>query len=585
LTDQKDKPVLDVQTLEKLLEAAYVLQEHSREMQAVGESLDLQSEQLRQEELVTQAALQKAQGGPGKRPDSHGDYTLTLAEIVEAQHQIQMRHLELDEAMGLVAERTAKITHANGAGIGILNGKKVQYGAGCGPTALQVGTEIPLETAACAACFRTGQVVRSENFNPEFLFDPEPIRKRGIESLIAVPIYHDGKIVGALEVYFEQANGFVEQDLHTCQLMAGLVTEAFARDAEVSWKKSLAVERNTMLEALEKLKPNLAALAHTHSAGAPDLSTTAPAAAVAAQSAVCRKCGTDLGAEERFCGKCGASRVSDGQRSNLQNKLASAWNVQVASAAASPQPPLNGSSRQPQKSATLDATFGQRTQHAGFAGDRLPDDFELLPLDLADLGLASDDTLGVSPPGSENPYAASAGPQLEKNEIEGTALVKAQGEAGTWTSASSAKDFLEALAMTRQPGGLRRFWNARRGDFYLAIAIILVAIALRWGIWSDHSVGASGTGTAIGSSHTRKPAPDAELSPFDKLLISLGLAEAPEAPEYKGNPDTQVWEDLHTALYYCPGSDLYGKTMKGKFTSQRAAQLDQFEPAYRKACD
>jgi hypothetical protein len=68
-------------------------------------------------------------------------------------------------------------------------------------------------------------------------------------------------------------------------------------------------------------------------------------------------------------------------------------------------------------------------------------------------------------------------------------------------------------------------------------------------------------------------------------LISLGLAEAPEAPEYKGNPATQVWVDLQTALYYCPGSDLYGKTIKGKFTSQRDALLDQFEPADRKGCD
>jgi len=63
------------------------------------------------------------------------------------------------------------------------------------------------------------------------------------------------------------------------------------------------------------------------------------------------------------------------------------------------------------------------------------------------------------------------------------------------------------------------------------------------------------------------------------------LAEAPEPPEYKGNPQTQVWVDLHTALYYCPGTDLYGKTPKGKFTTQRDAQLDQFEPAYEKACD
>jgi hypothetical protein len=51
-----------------------------------------------------------------------------------------------------------------------------------------------------------------------------------------------------------------------------------------------------------------------------------------------------------------------------------------------------------------------------------------------------------------------------------------------------------------------------------------------------------------------------------------------------GNPDTEVWVDVHTALYHCPGSELYGKTPDGRMTTQRDAQQDQFEPANRKAC-
>ncbi len=101
-------------------------------------------------------------------------------------------------------------------------------------------------------------------------------------------------------------------------------------------------------------------------------------------------------------------------------------------------------------------------------------------------------------------------------------------------------------------------------------------------------MGATAGGTSVSASASRhkQPSPDADLSLFDKLLIGLGLAEAPdETPEYKGNPDTQVWVDLHTALYYCPGTDLYGKTPKGRVSSQRQAQLDQFEPANRKPCD
>jgi len=52
-----------------------------------------------------------------------------------------------------------------------------------------------------------------------------------------------------------------------------------------------------------------------------------------------------------------------------------------------------------------------------------------------------------------------------------------------------------------------------------------------------------------------------------------------------GNPNTKVWVDVHTALYYCPGADLYGKTADGKYTSQLDAQRDNFRPSTLKACD
>ena len=87
--------------------------------------------------------------------------------------------------------------------------------------------------------------------------------------------------------------------------------------------------------------------------------------------------------------------------------------------------------------------------------------------------------------------------------------------------------------------------------------------------------------THFPSKHSPRP----NLSLFEKMLVNLGLAEAPPTPVYLGNPNARVWVDLHTALYYCSGSDLYGKTPGGKFTTQRDAQLDQFEPAARKNCD
>ncbi len=69
------------------------------------------------------------------------------------------------------------------------------------------------------------------------------------------------------------------------------------------------------------------------------------------------------------------------------------------------------------------------------------------------------------------------------------------------------------------------------------------------------------------------------------MLVDVGLAVPPPAPEYKGNPNVNVWVDLNTGLYYCPGTALYGTTAKGKYSLQADAQQDQFEPAARTPCD
>src|ERR1700722_6328861 len=96
VTDEKNKPVLDERTFDKLLRAAYVLQEHNRKMRELEERIETQSEGLREQERqsATPAPFPgKTEGEESSRSD--GDYTLTLAEIVEAQRQIQVRHLEL----------------------------------------------------------------------------------------------------------------------------------------------------------------------------------------------------------------------------------------------------------------------------------------------------------------------------------------------------------------------------------------------------------------------------------------------------------------------------------------------------------
>lgn len=580
VSEDKPRPNLDEQAFEKLLEAAYVLQEHNRQLRAMEARLELQSEQLRQkDEAEAQAALLQSMQRPRAVPEQQEpapDYTLTLAQIVEAQHQIQIRHLQADDALAVVAERVTRITGASGAGIAILEGKTIRYHAGFGPSALPVGDEISLEKAICAMCVRTGQVLRTPDVNTEFLFDPELCHPRHIESLVAVPVYHDGNIVGALELYFDVPKGFAEQDIHTCQLMAGLITEAIGRKAESALKKSMAEERSSMMAAIDRLRPSLQPLASESEAigsqGASDLNTATVA---------CPQCGNSLLSAEQFCGRCGTPLAGESEidPSSLQSKAASAWRMpqsdqKVSPSAADADP---STERSEGIGARLNASDHELNLPEFVTGGNFDGD---IPLMAAPSSFKEGEKTAASPAPESN--AEDAEQDLAPSAV---ALAKADREDMAWTSAARARDFLEGLSGQKTPGALARFWQSRRGDFYLVIAVLFVAAVIRWGVFSSDPVGATGGTGATATSSQRKPAADANLSTWDKLLVGLGVAEAPETPEYKGNPDTQVWVDLHTALYYCPGSELYGKTPKGKFSSQRDAQLDQFESASRKVCD
>ena len=570
----KNKPVFDEQALSKLLEAAYVLQEHNRELQAMGRRVKRSNSPAERAQPIPARVSQSA-------PAPEGDYTPILAQVVETQQRIQANHLGLDDTIALVAQRVMEIARASGAAIGLLDSGRIRYKAASGSVTLPVGTEISAEKAFCAACLCSGQVMRCEDVDLEFLLDVEECQRRGIHSMIAVPVYQADGVAGGLEVYYDRKRGFTEHDVHTCQLMAGLVTEALAHGGELARNESRASDRPIMLEALEKLKPDLAALVDGSEGKKSNLKTAHAATAASVTAFLCRNCGHEMLAKEHFCGQCGSPRAA-GDEPPSPSEMGSLWRIQEALKKNATQVPANGSSP-----ATLNDS------QTSWPEKKLPESFEE---EMAERFMAPGLRIQEATLSKESPDSAESAqiedaarsilavPPETDDEREGAEQMPLRSQpVADWSSAAAARTFLEHVAGQR-PNAWTRFWNDRRGDVYLAIAVILVACAIRWGIWSSHSVSATGTPSAAAAVH-RKPAPEDDLSLFDRMLVKLGLAEAPEPSESKGNPETQVWVDLKTALYYCPGTDLYGKTPKGKFTTQRDAQLDQFEPAYRKACN
>lgn len=514
--DAVEKPFLDEDAFQQLLAAAYVLQQQN----------DFEKLQQR-----LAPSLPKPRANPEK----------TLAVIAETQHLLRTQSYDRTAAANLIAERLQKIIHAQGVAIALAHDDKMEYCAALGSTSSLAGSSIPLPA-------ESGDVPSATDADPAISWKAALAwdQPAGEHNSIALPLRFDGKVAGILEVRFKNADAINQHEVHICQLMAGLMIEALARSADLEWKQALAAERANMVEALERIQPQLERLAAktpdaTASNSTESASTETPAqlqeellAPHPAQAAdLCYECGYKFGPGERFCGKCGKPRPTNSALKNLQDTTSSGAIIQRGAGA-------NGRS----SSATA-----QLHSAAGFQ-----------PGEPTDADTAGDEALALVPAEEDLDTSARTKPLTIRGFNYETD--------SPWSSSRKTRLWLESL----QPDTPARRWIDRyRANLYVVVAVALLMIAI-WGIRSPVPA-------------PSKNPPPPTLSLFDEILVDLGVAEAPPAPVYSGNPSAQVWVDMHTALYYCAGSDLYGKTPGGKYTTQRDAQLDQFQPAAQHTCN
>lgn len=536
-------PVLDEATFQKLLAAAYVLQEHHDRTREAN-PVETKSE----------------------NPDADAD-TSILAQIVETQHEIQTSHLDLASTANLVVQRILKITGAQGAALGILEDDNFVYHTGRGILARQVGQSMRPEATLSSSTLHHGVILRCIDAGTDFRVNPEITKRLGIGSLISVPIFHDGRIGGALELVFAKKDAFHDQDVRTCQLMAGLVTETLTRTTEEDWRKGLAAERASMLEVLEKIKPQLARLASAPQAA---LAKAEPEPVDNLEKATCQHCGSELAAGETFCVSCGTFRPSSAH-SDLQSKWATLWNLKNAS----------------QSQGSTPAGDSVLKDSASVAWDSLPtqESQETPEASLPQLSGAVSTETESSPNASTPPEVGpSVPPPAQPSVPEPT-----KAEPRVWfRSIAVSPPAVQLRGFLKKSSG---FALRHRGDLAMAASFVLFLITIIWAVSSDHPTTSADSGNPAATANAptkpkkKQAPPPPKLSMWEEFLVNIGLAEPPSAPSYSGNPNIPVWVDVHTALYYCPGSDLYGKTPQGKIASQHDAQLDQFEPASRKVCD
>jgi hypothetical protein len=527
---------MDAESFEKLLEAAFVVQEERANAWA---------------KLVADDAQR-------------------LSQIVEVQHQILTQNLELKSALNLVVERTRKITDAQAVAIATLEKDELTYRAATGRAAAWVGQRLLVEFSPSAECVRTGKVLRhlSEDHSAPSNGEGLPL---GMASFMAIPVFRDGKVVGSLEILFSQANELAERDVRTGQLMAGLVAQVLARDAEREWKEAMAVERATLLEALDKIKPQLEKLA---------------AAQGKAES------GSDNSGS--VFSSMGKHLLSQQQRVPANGGIAPEPEEDDILSTAGTNEPLSVEERRVFDNWLQSMAWEQPGSVAAHRSEEPPAEAGKWGMDqwpgagehdLADAGSTPRNAVPAKAYGAadsdDRPSERELYPWEDHPQESGAqSLSIIPADIDDYSAPERAETrHAQGLAEKLQWQNLLAFCRARWGDVALSFAGLLCAGVIVWAIIAPPITPAPHP--AKGAAAQQEP----ELSFFEKMLVGLGLAEAPPPPTYTGNPRTRVWIDTRTALYYCPGQQFYGNTPEGRYSSQIQAQRDQFEPAFRRACD
>jgi len=518
----KRKPALDQASFQQVLAAAYVVQQHNDNL---------------------------------RRQDPRLDSEWILTQVAETQSLLRAGGLDRKTATKLICDRLRAMTDSAGVSLSLTNDGILKCVAESGTAAKVSGNSIASHSLVATERLRNGRVFQSADAQKDIRLDLAACQEINVRALLAVPIQQRGEIAGLIEVRWSRPDGFHESDVHTCQLLAGLVTEILEREEGVAANAAITAPADIAQPASE-LTANLneepvSTIAESDGSAMPAKKEPVPPAAPsealsdsAAEplhradtlSSQCRVCGRPFLTHEAFCGNCSMPRVAGEPAEGLQSKWASLWYMQQA------QDLTEDEATKADSPSTVDGLESQARENAAWQEHDQAQEEETRPESVW-----------------RRPEKEVEAKPANREPIIPVALDYGAIAPASWDATIRA-------AWERGSEMVQRRLGRKGAIAAMASLALLLALAV-WSAW---------------------PAPaSTQLTWFESLLVELGLAQVPSrtpaAPT--GNPDVRVWVDVHTALYYCPGSDLYGKTPGGEFETQHDAQQDKFDPATGAVCE
>jgi hypothetical protein len=298
-------PILDENSFQQLLAAAYTLQEHNEALRAKNARYD-------------QARIS--------------------SKIASTRSQILADGKDLASAVVLIADCLRSLTSADGASICLVNDGYLSCTACSGTAAKVPGGSVASNSLVATERLRNGRAFQSTNARSDIRLEPALCLELQIGSLLAVPIQRNNEVAGLIELRWNNPDAFDDGDERICELAVGLIGEVLDRESGVVTAATpladLAPAADSSAENLTPITPKLDDQQLDDPLPQPPPAVPEVEVCVSPSPTKCRVCGYPLPEKDEFCGNCGmlVAPSDDG----LQSKWASLWFMQKAKKAVEP---------------------------------------------------------------------------------------------------------------------------------------------------------------------------------------------------------------------------------------------------------
>src|SRR5215469_7829260 len=187
-----------------------------------------------------------------------------LARIMQIQKSIETREFDLNEVMDAIAQQVRHIAPASGVAIALLRKGQLVYDAGCGSAATYVGRSVAATLSTSGSHAIPSEILRVENADNDPRIQAAICRQFGAKSLLILPVRTKGTVTAVLQIVFDEAHFFADEEVRAYWVFAGLIGDtirASQPSTEVSAQQAVVGEQVPTKPAPVRTQPAVPAAA------------------------------------------------------------------------------------------------------------------------------------------------------------------------------------------------------------------------------------------------------------------------------------------------------------------------------------